>query len=136
MTNCVTDTGMPVKAVMVPTDCDGGKSRLELYVDMVQGKIDSYWKMMDYTFSDPPHVTIDVGRKYARVVKNDGLNGSQSVHTFVDMDNGNILKGSWKAPVKNGVRGNIFDTDLGASVVNDHGAIYLNRSSRARLITV
>ena len=66
MTNCVTDTGMPVKAVMVPTDCDGGKSRLELYVDMVQGKIDSYWKMMDYTFSDPPHVTIDVGRKYAR----------------------------------------------------------------------
>ena len=25
-----------VKAVMVPTDCDGGKSRLELYIDMVQ----------------------------------------------------------------------------------------------------
>ena len=114
-----------VKAVMVPTDCDDGKSRLELYVDMVQGKIDTYWKVMEFTFSDPPHVTVDVGRRYARVVKNDGLNGGQSVHTFVDLDNGNILKGNWKAPVKNGVRGNIFDTDLGASVVNDHGAIYL-----------
>ena len=125
-----------VRAVMVPTDCDDGKSRLELYVDMVQGKIDHYWKMMEFTFAEPPYVTIDVGRRYARVVKNDSLNGGRSVHTFVDLDNGNILKGNWKAPVKNGVRGNIFDTDLGASVVNDHGAIYLNRSSRARLITV
>ena len=125
-----------VRAVMAPTAADNGKSRLEKYVEMVQGKIDTYWKVMEFTFSDPPHVTVDVGRRYARVVKNDGLNGGQSVHTFVDLDNGNILKGNWKAPVKNGVRGNIFDTDLGASVVNDHGAIYLNRSSRARLITV
>ena len=114
-----------VRAVMVPTAADNGKSRLEKYVEMVQGKIDTYWKVMEFTFSDPPHVTVDVGRRYARVVKNDGLNGGQSVDTFVDLDNGNILKGNWKAPVKNGVRGNIFDTDVGASVVNDHGAIYL-----------
>ena len=114
-----------VRAVMVPTAADNGKSRLEKYVEMVQGKIDTYWKVMEFTFSDPPHVTVDVGRRYARVVKNDELNGGQSVHTFVDLDNGNILKGNWKAPVKNGVRGNIFDTDVGASVVNDHGAIYL-----------
>ena len=125
-----------VRAVMAPTAADNGKSRLEKYVEMVQGKIDTYWKVMEFTFSDPPHVTVDVGRRYARVVKNDGLNGGQSVHTFVDLDNGNILKGNWKAPVKNGVRGNIFDTDVGASVVNDHGAIYLNRGSRARVVSV
>ena len=33
-----------VKAVMVPTDCDGGKSRLELYMAMVQEKNDAYFK--------------------------------------------------------------------------------------------
>ena len=45
---------------------------------------------------------------------------------FVNMDNGDILKsGGWKAPAPNGVRGNIFDTDLGASVVNEMGANYL-----------
>ena len=115
-----------VKAVMVPTDCDGGKSRLELYMAMVLEKNDAYFKMMGFTFSDPPHVSADIGRKYARVVKNDQLNGSRSVHTFVNLDNGDILKsGWWSAPQVNGVRGNIFDTDYGASVVNEHGANYI-----------
>ena len=115
-----------VKAVMAPTDCDGGKSRLELYIEMVQSKNDTYFKVMDFKFSDPPKILYEVGRKYARVVKVDQLNGSQSVHTFVNLDNGDILKsGSWKAPAPNGVRGNIFDTDLGASVVNEFGANYL-----------
>ena len=115
-----------VKAVMVPTDCDGGKSRLELYMAMVQEKNDAYFKMMGFTFSDPPHVSADIGRKYARVVKNDQLNGSRSVHTFVNLDNGDILtSGGWSAPQVNGVRGNIFETDLGADRVNEHGANYI-----------
>ena len=115
-----------VKAVMVPTDCDGGKSRLELYMAMVQEKNDAYFKMMGFTFSDPPHVSADIGRKYARVVKNDQLNGGRSVHTFVNLDNGDILKsGGWSAPQVNGVRGNIFETDLGADRVNEHGANYI-----------
>ena len=115
-----------IKAVMVPTDCDGGVSRLDRYMEMVQTKIDTYFKVMDFKFSDPPQIRADLGTKYARVVKVDQLNGSRSVHTFVNMDNGDILKsGSWKAPAPNGVRGNIFDTDLGASVVNEHGANYL-----------
>ena len=115
-----------VKTVMVPTDCDNGKSRLELYMAMVQEKNDAYFKMMGFTFSDPPHVSADIGRKYARVVKNDQLNGSRSVHTFVNIENGDILKsGSWKAPAPNGVRGNIYADDLGADRVNEHGANYL-----------
>ena len=114
------------KAITVPTDCDNGKSRLEMYMDMVQGKNDQYYKMCNFTFSDPPHIRADVGSKYARVVKVDQLNGSRSVHTFVNMDNGDILKsGGWSAPAPNGVRGNIFDTDLGESVVNEMGANYL-----------
>jgi len=61
-----------------------------------------------------------------RIVKNDQLSGSRSVHTFVNMLNGDILKaGGWSAPQKNGVRGNIFADDLGANRVNEHGANYL-----------
>jgi len=115
-----------VKAVMAPTDCDGGKSRLEMYMDMVQWMNNRYYEVNEFKFSDPPKVTADVGSKYARVVKVDQLNGSRSVHTFVNLDNGDILKsGGWKAPAPNGVRGNIFETDLGASVVNEMGANYL-----------
>ena len=115
-----------MKAIMAPTDCDGGKSRLEMYMNMVQDKNDFYFKVNEFKFADPPRVTADVGTKYARVVKVDQLNGSRSVHTFVNLDNGDILKsGGWKAPAPNGVRGNIFDTDLGESVVNEMGANYL-----------
>ena len=115
-----------VRAIMAPTDCDGGKSRLEMYMDMVQWMNNRYYEVNEFKFSDPPKVTADVGSKYARVVKVDQLNGSRSVHTFVNLDNGDILKsGGWKAPAPNGVRGNIFETDLGASVVNEMGANYL-----------
>ena len=100
--------------------------QLNKYMAMVQEKNDAYFKMMGFTFSDPPHVSADIGRKYARVVKNDQLNGGRSVHTFVNLDNGDILKsGGWSAPQINGVRGNIFETDLGADRVNEHGANYI-----------
>ena len=52
-----------VRAVMAPTAADNGKSRLEKYVEMVQGKIDTYWKVMEFNFSDPHHVTVEVGRR-------------------------------------------------------------------------
>ena len=111
------------EAVYNPCDV---QVQLDKYIAMVQEKNDAYFKMMGFTFSDPPHVSADMGRKYARVVKNDQLNGSRSVHTFVNMENGDILKsGGWSAPQVNGVRGNIFDTDYGASVVNEHGANYI-----------
>ena len=105
--------------------------RLGEYVVMVQEKIDSYWKAMDFTFADPPLVTVEYGKKYARIVKNDDLNGSRSVHTFINMLNGDILKGNWKTPVRTkkglAVRGNIFGDDLGADRVNEHGPNYLRR---------
>ena len=111
------------EAVYNPCDV---QVQLDKYIAMVQEKNDAYFKMMGFTFSDPPHVSADIGRKYARVVKNDQLNGSRSVHTFVNIENGDILKsGSWKAPAPNGVRGNIYADDLGADRVNEHGANYL-----------
>ena len=100
--------------------------QLDKYVELVQQKANDYWKLMGFTFADPPHIDVMWGKKYARIVKNDGLNGSRSVHTFVNMTNGDILKsGGWKAPAPNGVRGNIFANDLGADRINEFGANYL-----------
>ena len=100
--------------------------QLEKYMAMVQEKNEQYYKICGFTHSDPDHISADYGKKYARIVKNDQLSGSRSVHTFVNMLNGDILKaGGGSAPQKNGVRGNIFADDLGANRVTEHGANYL-----------
>jgi len=100
--------------------------RIDQYVAMVQNKNNYYWEINEFTFSKPPTVVPMYGKKYAKIIKVDDLNGSRSVHTFVNMLNGDILKsGSWKAPQPNGVRGNIFADDLGASVVSEHGTYYV-----------
>ena len=101
------------------------QERLNGYVEMVQGKMNAYYEMMNFTHSAPDDITVDYGKKYARVVHTNRV--QRSVHTFVNMINGDILKsGSWKSPAPNGVRGNIFEDDFGASVVNEYGASYIN----------
>ena len=112
------------------TSVDG--NRLEQYVAMVQQKNNHYWKINEFTFSDPPIVSAWIATKYAKIVKEDANGGQTMVHSFVNLENGDILKGNWKAPVKNGVRGNIFADDLGASVVTEHGPMYLKPGRRAR----
>ena len=100
--------------------------RLDEYCSMVAQKNADYFKAMNFTFAESDAITVEYGRKYARIVKVDQSNGGRSVHTFVNMLNGDILKaGGWKAPQPNGVRGNIFADDLGADRVNEHGANYL-----------
>ena len=115
--------------------------RIYEYVGMVQTMNDNYWKVMGYTHGPAPEVDVIWGKKYAKVVTNnrhfvDGDRGVEygqtTVHTFVNMENGDILKGSWKAPVKNGVRGNIFADDIGASCINEYGAVYLKGPSVGR----
>ena len=107
-------------------------NRLEQYVAMVQEKNNHYWKINEFTFSDPPIVSAWIATKYAKIVKEDANGGQTMVHSFVNLHNGDILKGNWKAPVKNGVRGNIFADDLGASVVTEHGPMYLKPGRKAR----
>ena len=107
-------------------------NRLEQYVAMVQQKNNHYWKINEFTFSDPPIVSAWIATKYAKIVKEDANGGQIMVHSFVNLENGDILKGNWKAPVKNGVRGNIFSDDLGASVVTEHGPMYLKPGRKAR----
>jgi len=110
-------------------------SRIYDYADVVQTKQDEYFTRNGFTHSPSDKVEVKLGRRYAKIVKLDrtwdanndpivqGRGGS--VHTFVDINNGDILKAaSWAAPAPNGVRGNIFSDDYGASVVNEHGANY------------
>jgi len=62
------------------------------------------------------------GRKYVRIVSTSF--GSRSVHHFVRLSDGAILKSaSWKAPAKHS-RGNIRREDLTTSL-GDYGAYYL-----------
>ena len=103
---------------------------LDKYVDAVQKMQEDYFKVMNFTFSDPPTIVCEMKQKYAKIVKVDGLNGGKSVHSFVDLSNGDILKGSWKAPIRTkkglAVRGNIFAPDV-SRYVNEHGPHYLRR---------
>ena len=102
------------------------KELLNEYVAMVQGKVNAYWERHGFTFAPPETITVEMGRKNAKIVSVSNHGRSKSVHTFVNMATGDILKaGSWKAPAPNGVRGNISAEDHGASAVNEHGANYL-----------
>jgi len=56
---------------------------------------------------DNLQVGYDVGPKYIRIWTETW--GSKSVYCFLNSQNGDLLKGSWSAPVKNGVRGNIYN---------------------------
>ena len=111
--------------------------RIYEYADVVQKKNDEYFTRNGFTHSPSDKIEVKLGRKYAKVIKLSRHYVAQtsdkvietrsggSVHTFVDMTTGDILKSaSWAAPAPNGVRGNIFSDDYGASVVNEHGANY------------
>jgi hypothetical protein len=115
-------------------------SRLTQYVDLVQRLADEYegkslkavWKDRpipdDVRQSDRIKVDFTIGRRYARVFQT--YHRNTSVHSFVDIENGDILKGDWKSPIrdKNGklaVRGNIWADDLGESSINWCGPNYL-----------
>lgn len=63
------------------------------------------------------------GSKYVKVIR------EGSVHCFVEIATGNILKAaSYKVPAK-GTRGSIYAEDFGASCMNAYGADYRDGSS-------
>ena len=76
-------------------------------------------------------MSMEIGRKNIRIVRRELWNGQEeatngSVHCFIDMANGNILKADgWKRPAPQ-VRGSIFNAnfDIGKAV-GEYGAAYL-----------
>lgn len=64
--------------------------------------------------------TYTMGKKYIRIVENDG-----SAFAFIDRTNGSVLKpASWKAPARH-ARGNIFDKTSGLGSIGMYGPAYL-----------
>lgn len=77
----------------------------------------------DMSASYTPKLSVEMGRRYARLVRDDG--SSRSVHCFVDLTNGDVLKAaSWKTPAKH-ARGNVLSADNGVGGLTAYGAKYL-----------
>ncbi len=81
----------------------------------------------EHGFTFPVDVlTVEPGRKYAKIVRATLGGTGKSVHCFVDMTNGNVLKAAgWKAPVTKNPRSNVFDADFGVSGMTAYGAKYI-----------
>lgn len=76
-----------------------------------------YCDRNEFTLRDEFSYT--VGRRYVKVIYN------HSVHSFIDMNNGDVLKpASFKAPAKH-ARGNLFDEKNGLAGMGPHGPAYL-----------
>jgi hypothetical protein len=103
---------------------------LNAFLTSVNTAIEIDWKNKGYTFNVAPKVGVhNIGKRYARLAlfekqKDDSWKAG-SVYVFLDVTTGSILKGSWSAPVANGVRGNINDSNV-LSKVTPYGAAYLH----------
>jgi len=112
-------------------------SRLTQYVDLVQSLADAdHYRRVEgkgnpEMFDDlRKNVDYSIGKKYAKVFTMYRDGSSKSLHSFVDMGNGDIVKGSWKAPIRDksgklAVRGNIWADDIGESNITQYGPKYL-----------
>lgn len=70
-------------------------------------------------------LSIERGKRYAKIVRTTNGHNSRSVHCFIDLTNGNVLKAAtWKAPAKH-ARGNLNDASGGLSCMGPYGAAYL-----------
>lgn len=101
------------------------------FIAGVNKMLQEYWTDSNFTHNDAPVAMIDnVGRRYAKIAvyektpAHTGPLRANRVYCFYDITNGDLLKGQWKAPVANGVRGNVNDPDV-LTKFNWHGPKYL-----------
>ena len=101
------------------------------FIRGVNKLISDDWNDSGFTFNDAPVVLVDsVGKRYAKLAvfkKYPAKTGPlvvDRVYCFYDHTNGDLLKGSWKAPVANGVRGNVKDPNV-LTKFDWHGPKYL-----------
>ena len=99
------------------------EERINGFVHQLQRLLNEHYAEFYKTLT-PPTVTVEWGRRYARIVKDSG--NDKIVHSFIDLATGDILKAaSWAAPAKK-ARGSVFNADYGVgSAVNVYGAQHL-----------
>ena len=98
---------------------------ISLFAVEVQAMVNDHFAK-HFAILTPPTITVEWGRRYAKIVKNDS-GGSRSVHSFVDRTTGDILKAAtWAAPAKH-ARGSVLAATTAArlSAVSPYGANYL-----------
>lgn len=98
------------------------------FIHGVNAKIEAYWKRNGFTFAKPSKVFVhSVGKKYAKLAvyrEREGKFEAESVYCFYDLKTGDLHKGSWKAPVNKGKRGNVNEANV-LSKFTEHGPAYL-----------
>ena len=89
------------------------------FIAGIDAKMAQYWKDANLTYNEAPKCQIvSVGQRYAKLAHMErephktGPWVAKSVYCFVDFTSGDLLRGSWKAPVTNGVRGNLSDPNV------------------------
>jgi len=100
------------------TDLDNNPY-LVSFIGGVNKMLQNYWANHKFTHNDPPTAMIsNVGRRYAKIAvyakrpAHTGPYVPERVYCFYDKTNGDLLKGTWKAPVANGVRGNVSESNV------------------------
>lgn len=101
------------------------------FIRGVNKKISDYWHSNNFTHNDAPVVMVDsVGKRYAKLARCErvphitGPLKAVGVYCFYDVSTGDLLKGTWKAPVGKGVRGNVKDTNV-LTKFTEFGPAYL-----------
>jgi len=108
-----------------PKVTTGTDAAISMFAVEVQSLINGHYEG-GFPRLTAPTITVEWGRKYAKLVKNDA-GSSRSVYCFVDRTTGDILKAeSWAAPAKH-ARGSVLaaTTEGRLSGVNVYGANYL-----------
>jgi hypothetical protein len=97
------------------------ETALNEWLKVAQKICDDY---MRENFPTLPRMILDIerGKRFVKVVRSDEGQSGRSVHCFIDIATGDVLKASsWKAPAK-GARGSIYTLD--SPGVNHYGGLY------------
>ena len=100
---------------------------LDKLIDCIENDYNNWCERANIKYKRDYVYTVEMGRKYAKIVKDDG---QKSVWGFVQLVDdkkfraGDILKpAGYNAPARNKARGNVLDEDF--SMVNWTGPAYL-----------
>lgn len=97
--------------------------KFEGYFEGCQKIYRDYHERMGFGEINMNKYEYSVGKRYIKVIYSIG--SGRSVHSFVDMKNGDVLKpAGWAKPAKH-ARGNIFDEHNGLKNMGPHGPAYL-----------
>ncbi len=99
------------------------KEHLEIFVKGCQMISDKH--MERYESLEKPEISYTEGKRYVKLIRANHPGQGGSVHCFVDMTNGDVLKAAgWNKPAKH-ARGNIFDDHNGLRLMGEYGPAYL-----------